>query len=361
MRPLVLFLATTLATTALAAAQFPAQQPTVVHAQLTTEPAPDGPRSALDRLERSGQTVWLAYSVLTNARISIGSRTPDIAYLENDASHGSYGSSRDVNAPAEDHALLLFRIADHHLTRLRVESPSRTLDAAGLPILFLTGVPPERSLGTLQLIALAPDPAARQLRDAAVFLISLHRSPSTVSILTTFAAPSHDPDLREKAAFWLGTSTDPAAFTTLQHLARTDPDPSFRAKLTFDLTLSKAPSSDPGSDASPQPQALAELIRMAHTDPAPEVRKQAQFWMGTLGGQRVTADLRASAESDPDQDVRRSAVFALSRLPTDQATPQLIHLAQTSHDPDTRKQAVFWLGQSTDPKALDYLTGLLSR
>jgi len=59
--------------------------------------------------------------------------------------------------------------------------------------------------------------------------------------------------------------------------------------------------------------------------------------------------------------VRKSAVFALSRLPEDEAATQLIAVADTSKDAAVRKQAIFWLGQSSDPKALDYLTKLLKQ
>lgn len=351
MRPLFFF-----ATAALfATTSLPAQQPSVVHAQLTTEAAPAGPQPALDHLTRSGQVAWLAYSIPTAKPFHSGSQNVATAFLEGDGSWRSSGSYSD-NTTAQDHALVLFRVAGHHLTKLRVEDPTRTLDAGGLRLVLLTGVSPEQSISTLKALALAPasDSSARQLRDTAVFLISLHRSASTIPTLAAFTDPARDPELREKSAFWLATSSDPEAFHVLQQLARTDSDASFRSKLTFDLTLVK-------HGDTLRPEALNELIRMAHSDGSPEVRKQAQFWMGTLGGERVTADLRAAAESDPNQDVRRSAVFALSRLPAGEATPELIHVAQTSNDPDTRKQAVFWLGQSSDPKALDYLTALLKQ
>ena len=330
----------------LVAPLLPAQQPSTVHAQLTTESAPNGPGPALERLEHSGRTAWLAYTIPTSTSFSVGQNSSRIAFLEDDHPWPSGETRTSTNTP-EDHALLLFRVADHHVGKLRVESPSRTLDAAGLPILFLTGVSPESSLDLLQSLALSPNSSDHHLRDAAVFSISLHRSPATIPTLTSLTDPTRDPELREKVAFWLGNSNDPAALATLQHLAETDPDPRFREKLTFDLTLGHHPA------------ALDELIRMAHADPSPQVRKQAQFWMSQIGGKRITADLRDSADSDPNTDVRKSAVFALSRLPADQATPQLIQIAQTSHDPEVRKQAVFWLGQSDDPNALAFLTKLL--
>ena len=82
--------------------------------------------------------------------------------------------------------------------------------------------------------------------------------------------------------------------------------------------------------------------------------------MATKGGKLVAASLRDSADNDPDVENRKKAVFAMSRLPDGQATAQFVELAQSSKYPEVRKQAVFWLGQSKDPKALDYLTKLIS-
>jgi HEAT repeat protein len=56
----------------------------------------------------------------------------------------------------------------------------------------------------------------------------------------------------------------------------------------------------------------------------------------------------------------RKAVFAISRLPNGDATTQLVEFAETGKYPEVRKEAVFWLGQSNDPKALDYLTKLIT-
>jgi HEAT repeat protein len=99
---------------------------------------------------------------------------------------------------------------------------------------------------------------------------------------------------------------------------------------------------------------------MAHDDASPHVRSQAQFWMASKGGKIVTDSLRDSADNDPDAANRKKAVFSISRLPDGEATTQLVQLAENSKYPQVRKQAVFWLGQSHDPKALDYLTRLVT-
>ena len=327
----------------LAARSTPAEPLHIVHAQRTSSAA--SLRDVVTHLEQASQTTWIAWTVPTRGGVTLGSGDDSVAYLE----HGNERNNSYNHGArhTDDHAVLLLRVAARSLTELRIESPTRTLDAADLPVVELTGITAEQSLEDLRSLTVATENS--HVRDSLVLAISLHGSPATVPTLASLTTATNPVDLREKACFWLGNSTDAAAFATLQHLARTDPDPKFREKLPFDLTLSK------------QAPATEELIRMAHEDPAPEVRKQAQFWMAHLGGNRIVADLRDSAASDQDTDVRKSAVFALSQLPADQATPQLIHVAQTNNNPEIRKQAVFWLGQSSDPNALAFLTKLLEQ
>ncbi len=321
----------------------PAEPPHLVHAQIT-ESSSDL-REVIGRLEQADQPTWVVWSVPTHDGVTLGPGDDSIASLE----HGNgWGHSYHQGSRLTDtRAILLLRVAAHTLTELRVESPTRTLDAGGLPVVELTGITPEQSLAALKQVAAASKTIP--LRDSLVFAISLHGSSKTIPTLESLTTTSNPADLRERACFWLGSSPDPAAFAVLQHLARTDPDPRFREKLTFDLTLAK------------QTAATDELIRLAHTDPAVGVRKQAQFWMAHLGGDRILGELRSSTATDSDTEVRQSAVFALSQLPADQATPQLIHVAQSNNNPEVRKQAVFWLGQSSDPKALDFLTKLLEQ
>ena len=290
---------------------------------------------------------------------------PEIAFERSDRGVAHRLASRPVRARAkagdlarqsprnkQDHAVLLLRLAGGTVDKLRLENPDRPLDAGGLRFVWLSGIAPDDSVATLRSIVLAG--VGSVSRDAALFAIAVHHTPSALPALIGFTSPNIAPAIREKAAFWLANQGGTEGFATIQRLVREDVDAAFREKLAFDLTLVRQPE-------GLQPAALEELIRMAHADGSPQVRKQAQFWMANLGGKRVTADLRAAVAADPDRDVRRSAVFALSRLPSGEATTQLIEVAQTSNDPEVRKQAIFWLGQSTDPKALAYLTRLLQQ
>ncbi len=330
---------------ALSAAAAFGQQPQFTPAQLTTTAADHGLNAELDTLKREAAPLWVGYSIPVAENFSSGWNSPSIAYLE--AKHTSYNNASNSHTTSYDHAIILFRIADHTIEKIHVDNPDRQLDAGNLRVVWLTNVAPEDSIAILKSLALQN--GTKKLRDSAVFAISIHQSSSTVTALISLAAPANDRDLREQSAFWLANQHGHEGFTALQRFAREDPDAAFREKLTFDLTLTK------DSDA------IKELIRMAHEDSAPQVRKQAQFWMAMKGGKLVAGDLRDLAENDPNVQIRKSAVFALSRLPGDEAATQLIQVASSSKDPAVRKQAVFWLGQSSDPRALDYLTHLLQQ
>jgi len=41
--------------------------------------------------------------------------------------------------------------------------------------------------------------------------------------------------------------------------------------------------------------------------------------------------------------------------------PLLINVAKTNRNPAVRKQAIFWLGQSNDPRALNFIEGVLTK
>jgi HEAT repeats/PBS lyase HEAT-like repeat len=334
------------ATTILAAASTAlfAQQPTITHGQVVTEAADHGLGAAIDNQKKQKDAVWLGYSVPAISKFSSGWNSGRVDYLEGRGD--SVVEDSEGNSQPADHAIVLLRIADGAVMKVKVESPERELDAGGLRFVWLNAVSEDDSIRVLTDLARQD---VRHLRDSAVFAISIHQSNSATTALIGLAGTESDLELREKAAFWLANQRGHDGFAAIQRFAHEDSDAKFREKLTFDLTLTK------------DPEALNELIRMAHEDASPQVRKQAQFWMASKGGKKVSQDLRTIATNDPNEQIRRSAVFALSRLPGDEAATQLIAVADSSKDPVVRRQAVFWLGQSNDPRALEYLTKLLKQ
>lgn len=319
-----------------------AQQPTVLHAEVSTVSAEHALAAQIDRLKREAAPVWVGYAIDVKPGFHEGGNKSRIALLEGGSDRYEDGHDQEESF---DHVNLLMRIAGGHIEKMRLETPDRQLDAGGQRFVWLTGVAGKDSVDMLRNLVLSDD--AEKTREEAVFFISLHQAPEATTALVQLATTGTDLGVREKAAFWLANQRGHEGFLAIQHLARTDASPAFREKLTFDLTLCH------------EPDAVDELTRMAKTDASPQVRRQAQFWMANIGGKKVVADLRNSASNDPDVEVRKAAVFAISRLPGEEATSQLIQVASTNGDPAVRKQAVFWLGQSDDPRALDYLTKLV--
>ncbi len=185
----------------LAAPSTPAKSLHLVHAQRTSSTA--SLHDVVTHLEQASQTTWIAWAVPTRAGVTLGVGDDSVAYLE----HGNERNNsyhHDTRHP-EDHAVLLLRVASRSLTELRIESPSRTLDAADLPVVELNGITAEQSLEDLRSLATENS----HVRDSLVFAISIHNSPATVPTLTSLTSATNPIDLREKACFWLGNSTDP--------------------------------------------------------------------------------------------------------------------------------------------------------
>lgn len=321
------------------------QQPHVQNGQLHTA-STSNLSAEIDALKSHDAVAWLAYTIPTSHHIQNGWDPNGVDYLEGNGKHNEDDSQS--SAPKQTYrALLLLRIANHAVGNIRVEDPDRTLDAGGTQVVFLPSVDPANSIQVLQ--AMAEGASGNRLRDSAIFAISLHQSPATVPALTALGGSNHDLQVREKAAFWLSAQYKKEALPILTRWITTDKDDTFREKLTFNLQNIHTP------------EAADILIRTAHDDASPRVRKQAQFWMASIAGKKVIGSLSDAAENDPNVDVRKSAVFGLSRLPNNEGTPKLIELAQSSKDGAVRKQAVFWLGQSSDPRALEFLTRLVKQ
>lgn len=320
-----------------------AQQPAVLHTQLSAVSAEHGFNAEIEKLKRSASPLWAGYSIPVGPDFRMGENVASVEYLEGQNTYHGHGDYKDNPV---DHVDILLRISGGSVEKLRMTGPNRQLDAGGLPFVWIDRVAPVDSIHLLQGIA---TDRSHRLKDEAVFFISVHQSPETMPALVQLAAPNNDLEIRDKAAFWLANQHGRDGFLTIQRMAREDADPSFREKLAFDLTLCHDPA------------AVDELIRMAKGDQSPQVRRQAQFWMAQKGGEKVVAGLRDAATNDPNQETRQSAVFAVSRLPGDEAATQLIQLAKTSPHADVRRQAVFWLGQSKNPRAFDYLAQLIKQ
>lgn len=246
---------------------------------------------------------------------------------------------------------VLFRAEDKRVMKIRVVSQDCSLDAGGLPFLWLTGVKPAESVELLETFVQGSDLDAHDddhVSHSALTAIALHADAAADRALESFTRSSQPESLRRQAAFWLGAAREKAGFAVLQKLTRSDPSSEVRAHVAFALSVSH------------QQGAIEELIRMAHDDQSSHVRGQALFWLAHKAGQKAVSTITGAIDNDPDTEVKKKAVFALSQLPKDEGVPKLIEVAQTNRNREVRKQAMFWLGQSHDPRALAFFEKILT-
>jgi hypothetical protein len=272
-----------------------------------------------------------------------------------DGNHGINMNTGDDSVKLEGPRAfaILFRAENRQVTKIRMVSLECTLDAGGLPFVWLTGVKPSESVASLA--AFVDDKNFEQERHdgrldhQALTAIALHADDSADHALESFARPEAREELRKQAAFWLGEARGKAGFVVLQKMAKSDPSSEVRSQVTFALSVSR------------EPGAIDEMIRMAHDDESGHVRGQALFWLAQKAGQKAAAAITGAIDSDPDTEVKKKAVFALSQMPKEEGVPKLIEVAQTNRNPAVRKQAMFWLGQSNDPRALEFFEKVLSQ
>lgn len=278
--------------------------------------------------------------------------------LENDHNNWTSGSKSgdsaagSVKLEGSRRLVVLFRLEAKQLDRIRVASEDCTLDAGGLPFLWLTGVKPQESVALLTTYVQGAEFERHEhhnIGNGALTAIALHADASANRAMESFVKPDQREELRRQAAFWLGAARGKEGLNTLLQMAKNDPSSEVRAHVTFALSVSH------------EPGALEEMIRMAHDDSSSHVRGQALFWLAQKAGKKAVGTITGAIENDPDTEVKKKAVFALSQLPRDEGVPKLIEVAQTNRNREVRKQAMFWLGQSNDPRALQFFEQILSK
>ncbi len=259
--------------------------------------------------------------------------------------------SRVTLEPATEF-LVLARLENGSVSRVRTFTPDCDIDATGMPLVWLNDVKPEESVAWLaSLVAASPDTGDRHDRVSrtAMSAVALHNVASADRTLESFVAPARPEWLRGDTAFWLGNSRGEAGARLLARMIAEDPSDKVRDKVTFGLSVSKVPS------------ALTTLIAAARDDKSTKVRGQALFWLAQKAGKEAVSVITGAIDNDPDTDVKKKAVFALSQLPKDDGVPKLMDVARNNRNPEVRKQAMFWLGQSKDPRAVKFFEEILSR
>jgi HEAT repeat protein len=245
--------------------------------------------------------------------------------------------------------VMLFRIENRRIDRVRVYSADCALDAGGRTVHSITGVKASESLALLESLATTWQPTAdrKSVPDSIVMGVALHRDPAADGVLKKLVEPSQPDDVRRRATFWLAKARGRAGFDTVRRLMREDASERVRKHAVFAITQSR------------EPEVVQVLIEAARTSPQADVRGEALFWLAQRAGKRAGETITRAIEEDPDTQVKVRAVAALGQLPKEESVPLLINVARTNTNPAVRKRAMHWLGQSKDPRAIDFFESVL--
>lgn len=235
-----------------------AQQPRVENAKLQTRSAAGGLEREFRTLTTSQeQPAWLGYAVpVVSGRHNSCCWSPGGACgcrLEGGTiSTAAPPAAAAVKLEDSTHLLVLFRVEQRKVGKIRTFAEDCPLDAGGLPFIWLTDVRPPESVALLSgfaagddgsreggrlsesalgALALHPDPAAdrvleqftaadrpERLRERAVFALSQLPKDEGVPLLIQVAKNNHDAAVRKQAFFWLGQSKDPRALAFFEEI-----------------------------------------------------------------------------------------------------------------------------------------------
>jgi HEAT repeats len=290
-----------------------AQSPRVSNARVETRNGADL-KGAMQAITAAQQLpAWVAYSIPATRGQNNNSCCWNDGYrgcaLEGQNRMAGTVSTGPVMLEGSSTLIVLYRVENHAVEKMRTVSGDCELDAGGLPFILLTGVKQTDSVDLLE--SMLTDKKNNQ----ALFAIAMHDE----------------------------------GYTTLKRIALQNSSDNIRDQAMFGLSI------------RPEPDAVTTLIEAAKNDKSTKVRGQALFWLAHKAGQRETAAIVGAIDNDPELAVKKKAVFALTQIPKDEGVPKLIEVAKSNRSPEVRKQAMFWLGQSKDPRAIEFFRELLSK
>lgn len=316
-----------------------AQQPRVSNARLETREVSGGLEATFRGIVQAQiSPEWIGYS-----ESMVSGDRQGRCWNGGDGIAAAGNGTVKLEGPTE--LMVLLRVENHRIEKIRTFTEECELDAGGLPLVWLTGVTAQGSIRFLESMANSSDD---RIASGAVAAIALHADADAAAALERLTAPNQREKLRREAIFWLGSARGRRGFEAVSRIAREDADEHIRLRAVFALSVSK------------EPEAPRTLAAIAHNDASPRIRGQALFWLAQKAGQKIAeSSIDHAIANDPETEVKKKAVFALTQMPNGEGVPLLIQIARENRNLEVRKQAVFWLGQSRDPRALEFIEDVL--
>ncbi len=222
-------------------------QPRVVNGKIETRPAGD-----FQRLAASAAPAWIGYEAAGRPR-------------DHQMCDGNGGRlANPVKLEGSRELLILFRVEQGKVGKMRTYSSGCELDLGGLTLYWLSGMTPSASVKLLSSF-LTGD---RRLADSALLALSLQDDPGAVAALLDAAKNHENSHVRGQALFWLAQAAGDKAVAAIAGAIENDPDTQVKKRAVFALYN------------LPREEGVPKLIEVARANRNPEVRKQAMFWLG---------------------------------------------------------------------------------
>lgn len=270
----------TVAALALSAWSVAAQEraPAVVNGALLARPLREDLAATVRAEAADAQdVVWLAYAVPA-APGHDGWWGDCGVTLESARGVESRTGRRPVTLEPSARLLVLARLEQGRVVRLRAVSSECRIDAGGRPVHWFDGVRPRDSVAWLS--SLAADGAPRRVTDGALAAIARHADDSALDWLLTAARRHASAHRRAQALFWLAQRAGQKAVGAIAEAVERDPDTEVKKRAVFALSQ------------LPDGEGVPMLIEVARGHSNKAVQKQAFFWLGQSKDPRALAFFR---------------------------------------------------------------------
>jgi HEAT repeat protein len=273
-----------LVTLALAAPAL-AQQPRLTNGRLVPQPAGQGlERTFRDLVAAQTEPAWIGYAVPIAAgdhsMCCYGDGWMTSCGLEPSDRRTRIDTQRSaptgpVRLEGPESMLVLFRVEDKAVQKIRTFTPDCELDAGGRTLHWLEGVVPAESVALLANLVSRDEQKRDRVTKGALAAISMHRDPSADTTLVRLARQDSSAKVRGEAIFWVAQKAGQKAGAEITAAIEQDPDTEVKKRAVFALSQ------------LPKDEGVPLLIQVAKSNKNPAVRKQAMFWLGQSGDQRA--------------------------------------------------------------------------
>ena len=291
-----LAIASVLTTCVLLAAAVAAQQPRIINGRLSAQPAGTLAETVGALVAAQSDVAWIGYAVPARDRNRTtccwssadgrshftgsmsggnvpccgGCRIEPAAAGSADASPAPAGTAAQgpIKLEGAERMVVLFRVVDRQIERIRSFSEDCELDAGGRQVHWLQDVRPAESVMLLTSL-LEKEPARKsRVSNAALLALSQHAEPSAVAAIEAVARTHAAAGVRGEALFWLAQMAGAKVAATITAAIENDPNTEVKRRAVFALSQ------------LPKNEGVPLLIDQARRNTNPVVRKQAMFWLG---------------------------------------------------------------------------------